>query len=98
MRSGMTSWVAPPSESTPSMVMRGEPRPVILAPMAMSRRPTSSISGSQAAHSMTVTPVASAAADITLAVPSAVLPLGPPKKMCPPRRRPPLSAGALAVM
>ena len=85
-------------ESTPSIVMTGEPAPVIFAPIALSMLARSSISGSQAAHSMMVVPSARAAAESTFAVPRTVEPLGPPRKTCAPRRRVPGPPGASAVM
>lgn len=58
------------------------PAPVIhAADMALSMLARSATSGSHAADSMMVTPLAKAAADITLAVPSTVEPKGPPRKM-----------------
>ena len=94
MRSGMIRRLVPPSWSTPSMTMRGVPRPEIRAPMAIRRRPRSTISGSQAALSMTVRPRASVAALMMLAVPSTVLPKGPPRKTVAPLSPP---AGAFAT-
>ena len=66
------------------MVSRGEPMPLIRAPMALRQLARSVISGSQAADSMTVRPLASVAAISTLAVPNTVEPKGPPRKMLAP--------------
>jgi len=69
------------------MVIRGEPAPVIWAPMALRYSARSWISGSHAADSMTVLPSASVAAIIRLAVPSTVEPNGPPRKISAPLSR-----------
>ena len=67
------------------MVMVGLPAPEIFAPMAFRNFARSTTSGSHAALSMTVTPAASVAAIITLAVPSTVDPDRPPRNvMVPP--------------
>ena len=81
MRSGMTSCSAPCSSLTPVMVMVGLPAPVIFAPMALRKCARSTTSGSQAALSMMVTPSASTAAIMTLAVPSTVEPARPPRNI-----------------
>ena len=62
MRSGMGVKRAPCSAGTPSTVSRLCPMPEIFAPMRRSSRARSAISGSLAALSMTVTPLASVAA------------------------------------
>ena len=56
---------APDSASTPSMVMVGVPAPLILAPMALRQSARLTISGSRAAFSSTVSPLASEAAIIS---------------------------------
>ena len=68
-RSGMTRWVAGWSSSTPVTSIREVPAPVILAPMAVRNSARSCTSGSRAAFSMTVVPLASTAAIRTLSVP-----------------------------
>ena len=78
---------------TPSIVIRGVPAPVIFAPIALRKFARSTTSGSHAAHSMTVVPLASAAADMTLAVPSTVEPKLPPRKISAP-----VSLSARAMM
>jgi hypothetical protein len=61
MRSGTTVWVTPDSDprSTPSTVMVEVPAPRMLAPMRFRNEARSQISGSLAALSMTVVPLAS---------------------------------------
>ena len=68
-RSGMTAWVAGSRRSTPSTSIREVPAPVILAPMALRKSARSRTSGSRAAFSITVVPLASTAAISTLSVP-----------------------------
>ncbi len=68
-RSGMTVCRAGCRASTPSTSIREVPAPVILAPMALRKPARSLTSGSRAAFSMTVVPLASAAAISTLSVP-----------------------------
>ena len=68
-RSGMTAWVAGCSSSTPSTSIREVPAPVMFAPMALRKSARSRTSGSRAAFSMTVVPLASTAAMSTLSVP-----------------------------
>ena len=68
IRSGTTVCVAPPSSSTPSMTMVSEPAPLMLAPMEVRNLARSMISGSRAALSMTVRPLAMQAAIITFSV------------------------------
>ena len=67
-RSGMTRWVVGCSSSTPSTSIRDVPAPVIRAPMAVSSSARSATSGSRAAFSRTVVPLASTAAMRTLSV------------------------------
>ena len=93
MRSGMTECDAPESSSTPSMTIRGLPSPVILAPMERKRRATSTTSGSHAAPSITVRPLARVAAHMTFSVAPTLEPLGPPRKIVAP-----VSRSALTVM
>src|SRR5664280_501534 len=83
MRSGSTAWRAPCSLATPSTTMREVPAPVILAPILFKQSATSAISGSRAAFSITVVPLASAAAIIAVCVPPTVT-LG--NTMSPPRK------------
>ncbi len=90
MRSGSTAWRAPLSLSTPSTTMRAVPAPEIFAPMALRQSATLPISGSRAAFSMTVVPLASDAAISAVWVPPTVT-LG--NSMVPPRR--PLRARAI---
>ena len=68
-RSGMTEWVAGCSSSTPSTSMRDVPAPVIRAPIELRNSARSRTSGSRAAFSITVVPLASVAAISTLSVP-----------------------------
>ena len=77
------------------MTNRGEPIPLILAPIAFRQFAKSATSGSHAADSISVVPLASVAAIITLPVPSTVEPNGPPKKICAPTNPP---AGASATI
>src|ERR1700693_5058071 len=58
MRSGSTVWRAPWSLATPSTTMREVPAPVILAPILLRQVATSPISGSRAALSVSVAPLA----------------------------------------
>ena len=71
-RSGMIRWRAPPSSGTPSISMRSVPAPWIRAPIAVSRRARSGISGSRAAFSRMVVPSARAAAIMRFSVPVTV--------------------------
>ena len=68
------------------MVSRGEPIPVIFAPILLRQFAKSAISGSQAADSITVLPFAKTAAIRTFAVPRTVEPKGPPRKISLPVR------------
>ena len=68
-RSGMTEWVAGSRWSTPSTSIRDVPAPVIRAPMALRKSARSDTSGSRAAFSITVVPLARTAAMSTLSVP-----------------------------
>ena len=77
IRSGMTVWCVPPREVTPSMVMRRVPAPSILAPIEMRKSARSTTSGSQAADSMMVVPLARTAAIMRLSVPRTVGPCLP---------------------
>ena len=72
MRSGSTVWRAPCSRGTPSTTMREVPAPEILAPILLRQSATSPISGSRAAFSITVVPLASVAAIIAVWVPPTV--------------------------
>ena len=72
MRSGSTAWRAPLSLATPSTTMRRVPAPEMRAPILLRQSATSTISGSQAAFSMTVVPSASDAAMIAVWVPPTV--------------------------
>jgi hypothetical protein len=72
MRSGMIVCSIGCSSSTPSIVMIAVPAPVTLAPILFSTTPRSSTSGSRAAFSMTVRPLASAAAIIRFSQPVTV--------------------------
>ena len=83
MRSGNTEWRAPCRRGTPSTTMRAVPAPVIFAPILFRQSATSPISGSRAAFSITVVPLASAAAIIAVWVPPTVT-FG--NTMSPPRR------------
>ena len=69
------------------MVIVGLPAPEICAPIALRKFARSTTSGSHAALSMTVTPSASVAAIITLAVPSTVEPARPPRNIADPTSR-----------
>ena len=62
MRSGMTVWRVGCSSSTPSTAMVELPAPDTRAPMPTRKSARSPISGSRAALSMTVVPLASTAA------------------------------------
>ena len=62
MRSGTTVWVTARRRSTPSTVMVEPPAPSTSAPMRFRKAARSAISGSRAALSITVVPLASAAA------------------------------------
>jgi hypothetical protein len=90
MRSGSTLCRAPPSLVTPSTTIRGVPAPEMRAPILLRQSATSTISGSRAAFSITVVPLASAAAMIAVWVPPTVT-LG--KTISPPFR--PLGACAM---
>ena len=72
MRSGMIACSMGCSSSTPSIVISDVPAPRILAPILFSTRPSSSTSGSRAAFSSVVIPLASAAAIIKFSVPVTV--------------------------
>ena len=65
MRSGITEWRAPASESTPSMTILGVPAPWIFAPIAFRHSARLTTSGSRAAFSSTVSPWARLAAIIS---------------------------------
>ncbi len=67
-RSGMATWDAGRSSSTPSISIRDVPAPSILAPMPVSMAARSLTSGSRAAFSITVVPLASTAAMSRLSV------------------------------
>ena len=69
MRSGGTRWLAPVSAGLPSTRTTLDPAPSMRAPMAVSSRARSPISGSMAAFSSTVSPSARAAAIIRFSVP-----------------------------
>ncbi len=68
MRSGTTRWVAGCRLGTPSISISGVPAPETLAPMATRNAAMSAISGSRAAFSMRVDPVARTAAVRTFSV------------------------------
>ena len=72
MRSGSTRWRAPLSFATPSITICEVPAPVIFAPILLRQSATSLISGSRAAFSITVVPLASAAAISAVCVPPTV--------------------------
>ena len=72
MRSGSTAWRAPLSRDTPSTTMREVPAPEIFAPILLRHSATSTISGSRAAFSITVSPLASDAAISAVWVPPTV--------------------------
>ena len=72
MRSGSTLWRAPLRRDTPWMTIREVPAPEILAPILMRQSATSTISGSRAAFSITVSPLASEAAIKAVCVPPTV--------------------------
>ena len=65
----------------------GLPAPTIRAPIALRKSARSTTSGSQAALWITVTPSASVAAIITLAVPRTVGPARPPRNISAPTNR-----------
>ncbi len=67
-RSGTTAWRAGCSSSIPSTSIREVPAPRTTAPMAQSMAARSMTSGSLAAFSMTVVPLASTAAMSRLSV------------------------------
>ena len=67
-RSGTTAWAAGRSSSTPSISMREVPAPRTTAPMAPNMAARSMTSGSFAAFSITVVPLARAAAMRRLSV------------------------------
>ena len=79
--SGITSYSTGVSSFIPSIVNRGEPMPLILAPILLRQFARSAISGSHAADSITVRPPANVAAISTFAVPSTVEPNGPPRNI-----------------
>ena len=91
--SGITSNSVGCSSLTPSIISRGEPIPVIFAPILFRKFAKSATSGSQAADSITVRPFASVAAISTFAVPSTVEPNGPPIKISLPLK--PFGASAM---
>ena len=62
MRSCTTLWLVPISSSTPVMVSVSVPAPRTLAPILFNKTAKSTISGSRAAFSITVTPSAKVAA------------------------------------
>ncbi len=62
MRSAMTSWSTPWSVCPPSMRMVLVPAPSMTAPIPLRKAHRSTISGSRAAFSITVTPSAAVAA------------------------------------
>ena len=66
----MMLWVVPWSFSTPSMVTVWLPAPLIRAPMELSSAARLCTSGSAAAFTMAVVPLAVAAASIRFCVPS----------------------------
>ena len=72
MRSGSTAWRAPSSLATPSITMREVPAPAMRAPILLRQSATSAISGSRAAFSITVVPLASDAAISAVWVPPTV--------------------------
>ena len=80
----MTAWRVGWSSSTPSTSIREVPAPVIRAPMALRNSARSRTSGSRAAFSITVVPLASTAAIRTLSVP---VWLGYSRTSGPPSRR-----------
>ncbi len=77
IRSGMMVCSTPCSFSTPSMVTRLVPAPSILAPIELRKLARSTTSGSQAADSMMVVPLARTAAIMRLSVPRTVGPCLP---------------------
>ena len=87
IRSAMTSCSAPCNSLTPVMVTVGLPTPESLAPIAVRNFARSTTSGSHAALSIIVTPSASTAAIMALAVPSTVEPARPPRNIGPPTKR-----------
>src|ERR1700683_3472353 len=72
MRSGSTAWRAPLSLATPSTTIRRGPAPEMRAPIFLRQAGTSLISGSSAAFSITLVPLASVAAMIAVCVPPTV--------------------------
>ena len=68
-RSGSTVSETPCSRSTPSTVIVGEPRPLMRAPIRLSMFPRKTISGSQAALTIVVRPLARVAAMSRFSVP-----------------------------
>ena len=68
IRSGITVWIAPCRDSTPSIRITFVPAPRIFAPIAFKNVAKSTISGSSAAFSITVLPLAIEAAMITFSV------------------------------
>ena len=62
IRSGTTLCSQPVKRSTPSIVMASEPAPLIFAPILFRNSAVSAISGSRAAFSITVVPLAKVAA------------------------------------
>ncbi len=67
-RSGTTAWRVGRSESTPSTSIREVPAPRTTAPMSQSMAAKSATSGSLAAFSITVVPLARTAAMSRLSV------------------------------